>query len=95
MSATSNEWRDAVQKRISVKVAGQERLETIEIGENTTAAEALTLAKCPVDFELLPPGGMPLGKSEPVYGHVQEGGKLCATPPAVAGGDSTEGTELQ
>ena len=73
-------------KRISVRIAGQERIEEVEINENTTAAETLALAGLPGDYTLSPAVGMPaFGATERIIDRVKDGGKVMASPPADAG----------
>ena len=75
-----------MRKNIDVRVAGQERIQSIEISEATTAAEALSLADCPSDYELSPAVGQPpFGRDEPIFDRVQQGGKVIASPKADAG----------
>ena len=79
-------------KTISLAVAGQERIDDIQIDENTTAADVLRIAKLPVaDFELSPAVGLPpFGKDERIYDRVKPNGKIIASPVADAG-DASKG----
>ena len=73
-------------KQIGVRIAGQGTIVDIEINENTTAAEVLKETGCADSTELSPAVGQPpFGKDEKIFDRVQDGGKLIASPPAIAG----------
>ena len=74
-------------KTISVSIAGQQRIDDIEINESTTAADVLSHLGLPVDgYELTPAVGLPpFGKDEAIYDRVKPGGKITASPIADAG----------
>lgn len=73
-------------KQIGVRLAGQGTIVDIEINENTTAAEVLSEAGCAENSELSPAVGQPpFGKDEKIFDRVADGGKLIASPPAIAG----------
>jgi len=77
-----------MSKKIDVRIAGQERIVTVEIEENTTAANVLEKAGCPAGYELLPATGeMSFGQDEAIYDRVQDGGKVIASLPATVGFD--------
>ena len=74
-------------KTISVNIAGQQRIEDIEINENTTSADVLSHLGLPADvYELSPaPGLPPFGKDEAIYDRVKSDEKTTASPIADAG----------
>jgi hypothetical protein len=77
-----------MSKRIDVRIAGQERITSVTIEENTTAASVLEAAGCPAGYELLPgTGEMPFGRDECIYDRVRDGGKVIASLPADVGLD--------
>lgn len=74
-------------KTISVAVAGQDRIEDIEIEESTTAADVLQSAQLPAEgYELSPAVGLPpFGRDERIHDRVKPSGKIIASPLADAG----------
>ena len=74
-------------KTISVSIAGQQRIEDIDINESTTTADVLRNLGLPIDgYELTPGTGLPqFGKDEAIYDRVKPGGKIVASSPADAG----------
>jgi hypothetical protein len=68
-------------KQIDVRIAGQERIETVEIDEATTAADVLELVGLRANgFELSPAVGMPpFGKDEAIFAQARDGGKVIAS----------------
>ena len=76
-----------MQKRIDVRIGGQERIEQVEITETSTAGEVLQVVGCPAnDYTLSPAVGMPpFGGDEKIFDRVKEGGKVIAAPKADAG----------
>lgn len=75
-----------MSKQIAVRIAGIERITTVEIEENTTAATVLELANCPSGYELMTGSGeMVFGRDECIYDRVPDGGKVIASLPATVG----------
>lgn len=73
-------------KNIDVRIGGQPDIRRIQITEETTAADALSLAQCPPSYNLSPTVGEGVfGKDELIFDRVKEGGKVIATPVADAG----------
>jgi hypothetical protein len=75
-------------KKINVLKAGQEQeIQEISVTDQTTAAQVLSMAGCPIQgYELMPGGGLPaFGKDERIFTRVKDGGKVIASPLADAG----------
>lgn len=74
-------------KTISVAIAGQERIDDVEINETTTAADVLTqVGVTPGQYELSPAVGLPpFGRDERIYDRLKPNGKIIASPLADAG----------
>lgn len=74
-------------KKVSVRIAGQERIEEVTLNENTTAEDILRKLALPTDgYELSPGSGIPpFGKDERIFGRVKDGGKIIAGAVAIAG----------
>lgn len=67
-------------KKISVAVSGSDEIKDLEIESGTTAADVLAALNL-TNFELLPEKeGTPFGRTESIYGKVEDGDKLFAVP---------------
>ena len=73
------------QKTISVSIAGQQRIDDIQIEQDTTAQDVLNQIGQP-DYELSPAVGVPpFGKTERIFDRVKPLGKIVASQVADAG----------
>jgi len=70
-----------MSKRVNVRIAGFERIATVEVDETATAATVLEKAGCPADFELFPGiNQLPFGRDEAIYDRIVDGGRILAVP---------------
>ncbi len=79
-------------KQVSVGVTGSDRIDDIEIDENTTAKDIIEKLGL-TGYRLSPGSGLPMfGDDETIFDRVKEKGKIFASSVADAGADSQEET---
>ena len=75
-----------MNKQVNIRIAGQDRFETVEVTPKMTANDVKAKAGCPLDYDLSPTvGEPPFGNDEEVFPRIKDGGKIIASPAADAG----------
>ena len=71
-----------MKRLIDVRIAGQERIERVEVEEGTTTRNVLETVGLPPDrYELSVPGQSGIfGKDEVIFDKVKDGAKVIAAP---------------